>query len=95
MTRAEWDAAPLNIKLRMLNNIVAEMNTKSQQVKDLLSLLEAEHGPFMCARSDRMGLADRQQRVVALEIGNLWRVISGVEQMLTPKFDESPTPQGG
>jgi hypothetical protein len=86
MTRDEWHRSPKFFKLRLLENIISEMNQKSQHIAEILSLLDVEDGPFFL---DAFNLTEMQLRIVKLETDKLMTRARKLCDILKPKLDES------
>lgn len=86
MTREEWYNSPKFLKLRLLNQLSHSLKHTTQQLHDLLRVLDAEEGPMMV--HDKFNLAERQLRVVDLEAVQLARRMDELARFLEPsKFE--------
>lgn len=83
MTKDEWYKSPEFMKQRLMGNIASEVSFKLQQLRDLLMIHLEEKGGFI---GDRFSLAERQLRVLELEIKNFERLLADL--LRYPKFDE-------
>lgn len=84
MTRDEWYKSPLFMKLRLINNRVSDIKQTTQQVYDLLAMLDTEHGPLV---GDKFSLAERQLRIVDIETVRLIEYMNRMCDVLTPKLE--------
>ena len=83
MTREEWYRTPDFIILRFLNNMVADVGHKTQEIRDILELMEA-HRPDLSVM-DRFSVVERQLRVVSLEAKRLWDECRKLDELLSPR----------
>jgi signal transduction histidine kinase len=84
MTRDEWPKSPLFLKLRLLNHRSHEIRQITQEIYDLLAILDAEYGPLV---GDRFRLAERQLRIMDMEASRLIEYMDRMCDMLRPKFE--------
>lgn len=83
MTRDEYYESPSFLITRLLNNKVHGLTQATQQIHDILFLIEGIHaGVFL---GDRFSVVERQLRVVSLEAQRLIREVSLLEDKLRPK----------
>lgn len=87
MTREDWFRTPDFVILRLLNNLAAELNHKTQPFQDVLNLIAAIEPDIEV--SDRFSLVERQLKIVSLETSNLWAYVRKLEEFLGhPEFTD-------
>lgn len=93
MTQSEYYESPSFLITRLLNNKVHGLTQTTQQIADILLLVESIHpGVFL---GDRFSVVERQLRIVHLEAQRLIRETSLLEERLRPKTFSEPSTKIG
>ncbi len=82
MKRSEWYNSSKFLKLRLLGHISGDIKQKTQELYDLLNILNIEYGPMTVY--DKFCLAERQLRIIDGEAANLGRAMDALIRFLEP-----------
>jgi hypothetical protein len=87
VTREEWYSSKKFLLLRLINQMSNELKHKTQQLHDVVSLLNAEYETGLSV-TDKFNLLVRQMKVVNLEIDELIGDANKLHDLLSPKISQ-------